>query len=231
MATRSIVSKRVLILGATGGTGQALLTQALDRGHLVTAFVRSPGKLGPPRDGLTVIAGDPLDAKAVAAALVGHDAVLSALGPRSPRRTTVAADGARSAIGAMKAVAVRRLLIVGVAVLFDDIGVVASILRRTLLRNIADDSAEMERLVKASELDWTIARPPRLTNGPLTGRYGIADDHLPAGVGMAPTVRRADVAHFLLEELEHPEHIRKIVGVAYTKAPKGHPSRQVGSAA
>lgn len=94
---------------------------------------------------------------------------------------------------------------------------VARVLRKTLLRNVAKDSAAMEQIVKASTLDWTIVRPPRLTNGPRTERYGIADDHLPRGASGAATISRADVAHFLLGEAEHPAHIGRIVGIAYTR--------------
>jgi putative NADH-flavin reductase len=111
----------------------------------------------------------------------------------------------------------RRLLVVGVAALFPDIGVFGHLLRNTLLRNIADDSAEMERIVKATRLDWTIVRPPRLTNGARTEHYGVADDHLPIGAGRNATISRADVAHFMLNEVEQPGHIRRVVGIAYTR--------------
>jgi putative NADH-flavin reductase len=84
------------------------------------------------------------------------------------------------------------------------------------MRNIAKDSAEMEGIVKSSELDWTIVRPPRLTNGPRTERYGVADDHLPRGAGGAATISRADVAHFLLDEVERSGHLQRVVGIAYT---------------
>lgn len=216
MVTSASTSMRLFILGATGGTGRELVDQALKRGHRVTAFVRTPQKLGATREGLTVVQGDPLSAEAVGAALAGHDAVLSAIGPAGPGRTTITGDSARATVAAMRATAVRRLLVVGVAVLFDDAGFVVALLRRTLLRNVANDSAEMERIVKASELDWTIVRPPRLTNGRLTGRYGVRDDHMPSG-GSA-TVSRADVAHFLLGEVEHPAHVRRVVGIAHTRS-------------
>ncbi|MFL5312930.1 MAG: NAD(P)H-binding protein [Myxococcales bacterium] len=91
-----------------------------------------------------------------------------------------------------------------------------AIARRTFLRNVANDSAEMERIVRASGLDWTIARPPRLTNGVLTRAYGVADGRMPRGAGL--TISRADVADFLLDELEHPAHIGRIVGLASVKA-------------
>lgn len=218
---------RLFIVGATGGVGRVLVDQALARGHHVTAFVRSPQKIDTTRDGLTVIAGDPRDGDALRAALPGHQAVLSALGPPGPGRTTIVGDGARSLVPAMLAAGVPRLLIVGVAVLFDHIGPLATVMRRTLLRNVARDSAEMERIVTASALDWTIARPPRLTNGPLTGGYKVADDDLPGGAGLNASVSRADVAHFLLEELAHPAHLRRIVGVAYTRPPRAAAGAQM----
>ena len=206
---------RLFILGATGGIGRALVDQALQRGHDVTALVRSPQKLEGERERLTIVRGDPLDPKQLCIALPGHDAVLSTLGPPGPGPTSIAGDGARSAIEAMKVTGVRRLLVVGVAVLFEDIGLVAAIMRHTLLRNVAANSAEMERLVTSSGLDWTVARPPRLTNGPLTKHYAVADDEMPPGSrNSLATISRADVAHFLLEELERGAHVHRIVGMA-----------------
>jgi putative NADH-flavin reductase len=211
MVTQTQPAMRLFILGATGGIGRALIEQAMERGHTVTAFVRSPEKLGTPRAGLTVVKGDPRNAAQLSAALPGHDAVLSALGPSGPGRTTVNSDCARSTVGAMQAAGVRRLLIVSVAVLFEDQGPLFWLFRKTLLRNITHDSAEMERAVTASGLDWTIVRPPSLTNGPLTGRYAIEDDRMPRG---GHSVSRADVAQFLLNELERGAHVRRMVGMA-----------------
>ena len=207
---------RLFVLGATGGTGRALLQQARARGHRVTAFVRSPEKLGPAGDETTVIRGDPLDAGQLRAALPGHDAVLSALGPPGMGPNTVVSESARSTVAAMQATGVRRLLVVGVAVLFEDDGLLTAIARRTFLRNVARDHAEMERIVRASGLDWTIARPPRLTNGALTRAYGVADGRMPSGAGL--TISRADVADFLLDEVEHPAHAGRVVGLAALKA-------------
>lgn len=215
--TSTKASMRLFILGATGGIGRQLLDQALERHHSVTAFVRSPQKLGTPRDGLTVIQGNVRDADAMSRALRGHDAVLSTLGPPGPARNTITSDSARATVAAMQSAGIHRLLVVGVAALFPDIGMFGRFLRSTLLRNIADDSAEMERMVKASGLDWTIVRPPRLTNGPRREHYAVADDRLPNGAGGNAIISRADVAHFMLNELEHPAHTRRVVGVAYTK--------------
>lgn len=218
--TRTTTSMRLFILGATGGIGRQLVDQALERHHQVTAFVRSPEKLGARRDGLTVIQGDVRNLDAMSAALRGHDAMLSTLGPPGPSRNTITSDGARTTVTAMQTAGIRRLVIVGVAALFPDIGMFGRMLRNTLLRNIADDSAEMERIVKATSLDWTIVRPPRLTNGPRTEHYGVAADHLPKGAGDNATISRADVAHFMLDEIERPAHIQQVVGIAYTRRAK-----------
>jgi putative NADH-flavin reductase len=206
---------RLFILGATGRIGRALIDQALDRRHSVTAFVRSPEKLGAAREGLTARKGDPRNADELRAALAGHDAVLSALGPPGPGATTIHRDCARSTVAAMQAAGVGRLLIVSAAVLFESQGFLSWLLRNTFLRNIAEDTAEMERVVTASNLDSTIVRPPRLTNGRLTGRYRVEDDRLPGG---SRSISRADVAHFLLEELERGAHVRRIVGMASARS-------------
>lgn len=202
---------RLLILGATGGTGRALVEQARTRGHQVTAFVRSPQKLGAPPEGVTVRRGDPLSVAELRAVLPDHDAVLTALGPPGPGRTTIFRDSGRSIVEAMHAGGPRRLLVVSVAALFEDAGFVIALLRHTLLRNIVVDAAEMERVVMDSGLDWTIARPPRLTNGPLTRLYRVADGHMPHG---RISVSRKDVADFLLNELEDRRHVHEIVGMA-----------------
>jgi putative NADH-flavin reductase len=205
------VPLRLFILGATGGTGRALVDQARERGHQVTAFVRSPQRLGAPRAGVTVREGDPRNVAALSAALPGHDAVVSALGPPGAGRTTILRECARSTVAAMQVAGVRRLLVVSAAMLFEDAGMLFAVLRRILLRNVAEDSVGMERMVMASGLDWTIVRPPKLTNGPLTQHYRVEDGRMPHG---SIFLSRADVAHFLLGELEGGAHARRIVGMA-----------------
>jgi putative NADH-flavin reductase len=205
---------RLFVLGATGGTGRAVVGQALARGHRVTAFVRSPDKLGA-RDNLTVVRGDPRRSDELRAALVDHDAAISTLGPIGLGRTTIVADGARATVAAMLAAGVRRLVIVGMGARFAQ-GPLTALLRGTFLREIARDSAEMERVVMASALDWTIARPPRLTDAAFTGAYRVEVDRMPSrrwSPALA-TLGRADLAGYLLDEVERGTHARQIVGVA-----------------
>jgi putative NADH-flavin reductase len=208
---RSESSLRLLVLGATGGVGRELLAQARSRGHRVTAFVRSPEKLTPPGEGLTVMKGDPRSVAELRQALPGHDAVISSLGSGGIGPTTLLRDCGRSTVEAMQAVGPTRLAVVSVAMLFPESGILGALLRNTLLRNVAEDAREMESAVRASGLSWTLVRPPRLTNGMHTGVIRAEDGRLPDGKG---AVSRADVAHFLLDEIEHPAHLRQIVGLA-----------------
>jgi putative NADH-flavin reductase len=127
----------------------------------------------------------------------------------------IVSECARSTVAGMRKADVRQLMIVSAAVLFRNEGILFAILRRTLLRNVADDQTEMERLVTESGLDWTIIRPPRLTNGPLTKHYQVEDNRMPRP---RLSVSRADVAHFLLDEVERGAHRNQMVGMAGTRA-------------
>jgi putative NADH-flavin reductase/uncharacterized membrane protein YphA (DoxX/SURF4 family) len=195
-----------------------LLAQATKRGHRVTAFVRSPEKLTQLGGRIAVRKGDPCNVEELRAALDGHDVIVSALGLPGLGESSVLSDAAGATISAMQAAGVRRLLIVSAGMLFEDSPAIASILRRTLLRHIADDSARMERILESSGVDWTIVRPPRLTNGPLTGKYVAADGRMPPNSRLS--MSRGDLASLLLDEAERPTHVRRIVGVS-TPAGRG----------
>src|SRR5262249_11746983 len=167
MRTQTAKPMRLFVLGATGRTGRALLGQATKRGHRVTAFVRSPEKLAEAGSGAEVRKGDPRNVEELKAAVYGHDVVVSALGLPGLGESTILSDAARATVDAMGAAGVPRLLVVSAGMLFDN-SAIAWILRSTLLRYIASDSARMEQILESSGLDWTIVRPPQLTNGPLT---------------------------------------------------------------
>src|SRR5215469_11354671 len=177
MQTENTEAMRILVLGGTGRTGMAFLRQAKDRGHRLTAFVRSPEKLSELGPRMSVRTGDPRSVEELEAALEGQNVVVSALGPTGLGKSTVLSTAARATVDAMHAKGVHRLLVVSAGLLFDDSPTIGRLLRRTLLRNVADDSEKMERIVVSSGLDWTIVRPPRLTSGALTGTYTARDDH------------------------------------------------------
>jgi putative NADH-flavin reductase len=201
---------KLFIVGGTGGIGQQLIAQALDRGHEVTALVRTPAKLGG-HAGLKVVQGDPLRSSALAAALPGHDAVLSALGPPGRGPTTLHADGARSEIEAMRETGVKRLLVVSTGLLSPNLGFVPKLLARFVFQNIVEDARQMEGLVAASGLQWTVVRPPRLLDGPGSRHYRTEVGQMPRG---GRSIDRADVAHFMLDEVEAGARIGQVVGVS-----------------
>lgn len=198
----------VLVFGATGPLGRRIVEQILAGGHQATAFVRTAGRLGP-HAGLREVAGDVLDPAAVAAAVPGHDAVVSALGQSRP--SPGGRDlhpGASNIIGAMKAAGVSRLIWISSHSVGDSRGRSGVIFERlfapVLLRAEMADKERQEALVAASDLDWTIVRPARLTNGPATGRVR-AQPRL--RISIRDSVSRADVAEFVLHELEHGDHL------------------------
>jgi uncharacterized protein YbjT (DUF2867 family) len=202
---------RLFVLGATGRTGHETVEQALRRGHDVTAFVRSPDKVKP-RERLRIVAGSALDTEALKAALPGHDAVLSALGPPASegrKRSTLMTDFAASTVAAMTTAGVSRLLVVSAAMLFPKKSP-PYLFIRWLLRNHVADLRTMEAVVAASPLDWTLARPPRLVARDRSGYRARRDGMPPFGF----TIAFSTVASFLLDAVERREWIRQTVGVS-----------------
>jgi putative NADH-flavin reductase len=201
---------RLFVLGATGGTGKQLVDLALQRGHQVTAFVRSPQKI-PRHEHLTIVEGDPRRTEQLASAMPGHDAILSALGAIGRGQTTLLGDCARSTIEAGSASGVKRMFVVSSALLFPDAGLIGTVLSRFVFGHVLRDSLEMEQVVKNSGLDWTIVRPVRLTNGSCTGRWRFEVDRIPRG---GFSISRADVAHFLLDAVEKDAHLQQVIGLS-----------------
>lgn len=200
---------RLMILGATGGIGTEMVRRSLERGHQVTALVRSPEKISRGRAALTVVAGDLLDRATLARNIMGHDAVLSAFGPPTLRQTTMRMDFAAGLAFALKSTGVRRVLVVSAAFLFRD-GFLPVVLGGTIFRNVVRDTEAMEKEIMLDGLDWTVVRPPRLTNGSDT-TYRIADGRSPKSGFL---VSRAAVAEFMVEEVAANHHVRQIVGIA-----------------
>jgi len=207
---------RLLVLGATGRTGRSLLELGLARGHHLTAFVRSPEKLGQRHPRLSVVQGNPLQTKELARVLPGHDAVLSALGPRpadAMRRSTLLASGAAAAVAAMRTAEVHRLAMVSAAFLFPGGGPLVS-LARFLLRDHIRDTQVMEETVRTSGLGWTLARPPRLVES-TDASYRAEVDALPSGMRVTAWLSWKGVAAFLLDTLEGDLYRGEVVGVCH----------------
>lgn len=206
---------KLLVLGATGGTGIEIVRQAIERGHSVTAFVRSPERLKPFGDHITVRQGNLLNPVELEPVIKGHEAVLSGFGPRLPVSKADANllrqfGGALTA--AMPKAGVKRVVVESVAFLFkDSIIPPAYLLGRLLFPSIVADASAMEELFQNSGLEWTITRPPELTDKPYTGKYRVREGHLPP---FGFKISRADVADFVIKAAENRLSLGKIVGIS-----------------
>jgi putative NADH-flavin reductase len=204
-------------LGATGRTGKELVAQALERGHRAAALVRSPQKMPVSCENLSILRGDPRNQEHIRRTLEWQDDVVSALGHAGLGFDMLLADAAIATCKAMQDAGIKRLLVVSTALLFPGGGLTAALLRR-IIRHPIGDSRAMEDLIGLSGLDWTIARPPRLVEKD-SGVYRIFEGFLPSSmVGIS----RKTLAGFLLDALEHGEHIRKIVGIYSPRPAKSH---------
>ncbi len=201
---------RLVVLGATGGIGKYLLEYATARGHEVTAFARAPHKIALKSEKLRVVPGDLLNPGQLADAIAGHDAVLSAFGPETLRRVRTRELFGGALAKALERSGVRRALVVSSALLFPEQNAIGKLLRATLFRNLLPDMTAMEAALEQDGLEWTILRPPKLTDGPLTRDYSVADGRLPKGM----TISRACVADFMVKEAERPAHVQQIVGLS-----------------
>lgn len=206
---------KLIVLGATGGTGLEIVRQAVERGHTVTAFVRSPEKLKPFGDRITVKRGDLLNSAELETVIQGHDAVLSGFGPRQPASKADAnllRTFAVALTSAMAGARVTRVIVESVAFLFKDALLPpAYLFGRLFFSAIVADASAMEEVFEKSGLDWTIARPPQLTDKPYTGRYRVREGHLPT---LGFKISRADVADFMVKAVENHSSIGRIVGLA-----------------
>lgn len=208
---------KVLVLGATGGTGQQVVLQALQRGHDVTALVRNQERLTTRADRLRVLTGSVTDAgQALAAAIRGQDVVISTLGVgKSLRSSGLIAESAPAIVRAMDSERVRRVIFTsayGVGVTRRDVPLLPRILMRLLLQDLYTDKEAGEAALRGSGLDWTLVYPVTLTDGPGTGRYRVGERLTFRGF---PRVSRADVADFLVAQTADATYVRKGVLISY----------------
>jgi putative NADH-flavin reductase len=199
---------KLFIIGATGRTGQEIVQQSLARGHHVTAFVRSPETVTLRHERLMVLKGNATDENQLSEAMQNHDAVLSALGPRKAfKPSSLLYDSSLATTRAMQRSAVKRLVVLSAAAHFPGI---PNRIVSFILRNHMRDSLAMEKVVQDSGLDWTIARPPRLTQE----QYATYRSREGAAPSRGFSLSRKAVAAFMLDAIEQKKHVRKIVGIA-----------------
>lgn len=208
---------RLLVIGATGGTGRELVQQALAQGHQVTAFVRDPVRLQIEHANLRVAKGDVLDYPTVESAMRGQEAVLSALGHRKfYRPTKIQSEGMRNILRAMQACDVPRLICetaLGLGNSVFRMGILGTFFVLPLVLPFYFwDKARQEDLIMASDRDWTIVRPGILTSGAARRKYRhgpkVGNYFWPASSS------RADVADFMLKQLKDDTYMGMAPGIA-----------------
>jgi len=203
---------RIVVSGATGGTGREAVARALAAGHQVTAVVRRSGALRE-RPGLQIVVVPDLNRSDLVDRVVSeHDVVISALGTTAKGPVSVCTDGIRSILGAMFRSGVRRLIVVSAYGAADthDRSLYSLVLWATLADKMRDKEA-MERLIQASAVDWTIVRPPALRDKPHTGRYRTGTD---LKIRLTSAIPRADLADFLVREATTPSYVHQVPRIA-----------------
>jgi len=209
---------KLTVFGATGGTGRHIVDQALEADHQVTAVVRDPRRMPVSHPHLEVVTADITDAEALLPAVRGRDAVLSALAA-STKNGRIATTGVRAILAAMATAEVRRLVAVSAVPVgpvpegeaFMMRAVLTPIISR-VFRDVYTDLVRMEAEIGRSSAEYTIVRPPRLLDTPLTGDYRVS---IGSNVSRGHQIARADLAHAMLSSLANPDTIRQIVGVSH----------------
>ena len=209
---------RLLIVGGTGGTGRHLIVQALERGHTVTALVRNPSRLQLEHPQLRVVQGDVLDAGSVEAAMRGQEAVISALGhKRFFYPTRILYEGTGNLLRAMETHNVPRFVCLTSLGIGDSAGRMGLYYTLFVIPVILPfyfwDKTRQERLIAASPVEWVIVRPGAFSNGRRRGTYR----HGQRIGSFILTVRisRADVADFMLNQVQNDTYLRTAPGVCW----------------
>jgi putative NADH-flavin reductase len=207
------------VFGATGGTGRRVVDRALRAGHAVTVLARHPDRVTSRSARLRVLQGDVLDPADVRSSLCGADAVVSALGiGRSRAPTHLYSVGTGNVLAAAQEAGVRRLTCISTSGLQTSPDtslahrLVAELVLQRALRNPYNDMTRMEATVAGSDLDWTIVRAARLTDGPFTGVYRVSTS---GPLPRAWSISRSDLADYVVTHAADPALARTRVDIAY----------------
>lgn len=206
---------KILVVGASQGTGALCVKAALAKGHSATAFARTPAKLELTHPQLTKVAGDFHDAASVRAAVPGHDALIICASGTSlsafKKKPDYFSSGTQHCIDAMKEHGVKRLIVLSAAGAGDSIKSSPWFLRTFVINGILKlafrDHDVQERMTQESGLEYVIARPTRLTDGPAKGKYTRTAEL----VSVPGSISRADVADFLVDCCESSTFLNRAV--------------------
>jgi uncharacterized protein YbjT (DUF2867 family) len=204
----------VVVIGATGQTGKHIVRLLVDSGQTVTAFARDPNQVDTLHGVVRVVSGDARDTSAVASALAGQDAVVSAIGPRSLKKDDLQEVFMGNVTTAMEQEGIRRFIGLSARGAGDSIkqsNLLMKTVRNTLLKNIYDDKDRGETRLIDSAIDYTLVRPGRLSNKPATGQVRASSE----GKGLRTAMSREDVASYMVSQLNDTSWIRKCPLIGY----------------
>jgi uncharacterized protein YbjT (DUF2867 family) len=207
----------IIVFGATGSIGALTVLKLLESGHSVTAFARQPHALQLEHPDLKRVAGDVTNPADVCLATAGSEAVIITLGSGNTRNSRVRSEGTKQIIAAMERYDVKRLVCqttLGAGDSWSNLNFFwKKIMFGVLLRPVFEDHERQERLVKASNLDWTIVRPSAFTNATPTGalKVDISSDQR----GLALKISRTEVAEFLMTSITESRLLHRVVGISY----------------
>ena len=212
----------ILVIGANGGIGRQTVETALASGFQVTAILRDPSRLSLTHPNLEIVRGDILEPAGFLAHLRGKDAVISAIGVKGGLRhdepTTLYSRGNSRLLEAMRQAGPKRVFFISASAVEISpllpfiVRLVAKYVLQKLLRHMYADLRAMERLIRESEADWTIIRPPRLTDKPATGKYRWSVNGF---LRNCLSISRGDVAHFMLHHIDDTSTFNGIVEIGY----------------
>jgi putative NADH-flavin reductase len=211
----------LLIIGANGGIGRQAVDQALSTGHRVTALVRNPAKLSLTHPNLKIVQADVTLPLSLSNLFAGHDVIISAIGVSggfSDPPTSLYSQGALNILREMKQSGPRRAFFISASAVETNpllpffVRLASKYIIQKLLANMYADLRKMERLIKETDMDWTIVRPPRLTDSTLTGNYRMAVNRF---LKNGFKISRADTAHFILSHIQSEDMFRSIIEIGY----------------
>ncbi|MEL6130339.1 MAG: SDR family oxidoreductase [Cyanobacteria bacterium J06627_3] len=208
---------KLVIFGATGSIGCQVVNQALEQGHIVTAFARNPANLDIQHPNLKRFQGDVLDLSSVEQAVRAQDAVVCVLGSGKKLTGTVRSEGTKQIIRAMEQTGVRRFICQSTLGAGDSWGNLdfywKYVMFGFILRQVFVDHERQERYVQQSHLDWTIVRPSAFIDGSRTGHYrhGFPSNDKTTQL----KITRADVADFILKQLTTDMYLGKMPSLSY----------------
>jgi len=207
----------IIVFGATGRTGRHVLHLALDKGYRVTAIARNPAALQITHPLLTIIKGDVLQQESFAPYMQNKDAVISCTGTYSGRPTKIYSQGIQNILAAMQAAGVKRIMAISADAVVINPNLpllykfVAKYILWRILKHPFTDLLLMEKILEHSNTDWTVVRPPQLTNKPLTGKYRYMVNGF---MKRCLRISRANVAHFFVNNILNKETYKAIAEVA-----------------